>query len=215
MHVFQRCRSVACTAAQVLEPENRSTFDKTYAMEFEATLLKELRKRFQSYRDLGEKALIQLKHEHLHKVTGEGDNSIYVIVRHMSGNLQSRFTDFLSSDGEKPWRDRDREFEEQPMADLAETMTVWNLGWDVLFKALNELKPEDLHRTIAIRGEVLTVPDALLRQLSHHAYHVGQIVYLSKSFLSKDWQSLSIPKGQSRDFNEHMLKNRDGNHTSS
>lgn len=177
-------------------------------MEFEATLLKDIRKRFQSYRDLGEKALMQLKNEHLHRVTGEEGNSIYVIVRHMSGNLQSRFTDFLTSDGEKSWRDRDQEFEENPMADLTETMTLWNLGWNILFKALDELKPEDLHRTIAIRGESLRVPDALLRQLSHHAYHVGQVVYLAKSFLNKDWQSLSIPKGHSQDFNEHMLKHR-------
>lgn len=183
-------------------------------MEFEATLLKDIRKRFQSYRDLGEKALMQLKNEHLHKVTEEGDNSIFVIVRHMSGNLQSRFTDFLTSDGEKPWRDRNLEFEEHPMADLTETMAIWNKGWDVLFKALDDLKPEDLYRTIAIRGESLTVPDALLRQLSHHAYHVGQVVYLAKSFLNKDWQSLSIPKGHSHDFNEHMLKNSGGSQLS-
>lgn len=173
-------------------------------MTVETMLLENFRKRFQNYRDLGEKALRQLQAEHLHRVDHEGDNSIYIIVKHMSGNLQSRFTDFLTSDGEKPWRDRDREFEENTEIGLTETLQLWNLGWDILFQALQELKPEDLHRTVTIRGEELDVADALLRQLSHHAYHVGQIVLLAKSFLNEAWNSLSIPKGQSEAYNTQM-----------
>jgi hypothetical protein len=128
------------------------------------------------------------------------DNSIAIIVHHLAGNLRSRFTDFLTSDGEKPWRDRDREFEATSMS-RQELESLWEDGWRTLFGALAALSDADLSRPVVIRGQTFRVDEALLRSLAHASYHVGQIVYLAKAFRGADWTSLSIPKGQSAAFN--------------
>lgn len=130
-------------------------------------------------------------------------NSLAILVKHMSGNLLSRFTDFLISDGEKPWRDRDEEFVDDILS-MEQLSAVWNQGWTCLVMTLDTLTEGDLSKTVKIRGEDHTVVEALNRQLAHQAYHVGQIVFLCK-MLSKDWKSLSIPKQGSKAFNEEKL----------
>lgn len=150
-------------------------------------------KRFVSYKELGEKAIRQLDDKQIHWKREEGDNSIYIIVKHLNGNMLSRFTDFLTSDGEKSWRKRDEEFEDD-QADKKHLLVLWNDGWKCVTDALNNLKEDDLQKTITLRGETNLVMDALLRQLTHYAYHVGQIVYIAKTLKGKDWKTLSIPK---------------------
>lgn len=159
-----------------------------------------LRKLFSYYQSLAEKALAQVKDEDLHRVIGEDGNPIAVIMRHIAGNARSRFTDFLTSDGEKPWRDREGEFTEKA-ATRAELMADWSSGWACLFAALDALKVEDLERTVHIRNEGHTVEEALHRQIAHYAYHVGQVVLLSRAFVGSEWVSLSIPRGSSQAFN--------------
>jgi hypothetical protein len=127
-------------------------------------------------------------------------NSIAVIVQHIAGNFRSRYRDFLTTDGEKPDRDRDREFETQERATREGVLRDWNEGWAVVISALAALTPADLDRTITIRGEAFLVLEALNRSVTHTAYHVGQIVYLARHFASPNWRSLSIPKGQSAEF---------------
>lgn len=170
-----------------------------------ALLLESYRKRFLSYKELGEKAMLQLSDEQLHWKPDANSNSIAVIVKHMSGNMLSRFTDFLDSDGEKPWRERDAEFEESNWS-KEELLEKWNLGWHCLMNALDSLKAEDLAKTVTIRSEPHSVVDALNRQLAHYPYHVGQIVYIAKALKGNDWNSLSIPKGSSQAFNDQMAK---------
>lgn len=172
-------------------------------MSLEKQLLDSYKKRFLSYKELGEKAMDQLGDEQIVWRPDPASNSIAVIVKHMSGNMLSRFTDFLTSDGEKPWRERDAEFEEERCSKL-QLMEKWDEGWTCFFQALNGLSEEDLHRTVTIRGEALAVTDALNRQLSHYAYHAGQIIYIAKVLKGKNWKSLSIPPGGSRDFNDRM-----------
>ena len=162
--------------------------------------LPSLRKLFPYYRALAERAILQVKDEDLHRVPGDEGNSIAVIMRHVAGNARSRFSDFLTSDGEKPWRDREAEFTEGP-ATRAELMTLWEGGWETLFQALDALTEADLERIVHIRNEGHTVEEALHRQLAHYAYHVGQIVLLSRQFVGPSWLSLSIPRGGSKTFN--------------
>jgi uncharacterized damage-inducible protein DinB len=160
-------------------------------------------KGFASCKDMAEKAFAQLSDAQLHQPLDENTNSVAVMMKHISGNLLSRFTDFLTTDGEKPNRDRDSEFIDD-VSDRASLVANWNRGWACLFDALSQLSDRDLPRTITIRGETHTVIDALLRQLSHHSYHVGQIVQLAR-FLAKDkWTVLTIPRGGSRKFTETM-----------
>ncbi|WP_341837062.1 DUF1572 family protein [Chitinophaga pollutisoli] len=161
------------------------------------------KKRLLTYKELGEKTLRQLNDRQIHwQPTGQ-PNNIYIIVKHMSGNMLSRFTDFLTSDGEKPWRQRDAEFiDDAPEATMADLLDIWNKGWECLITAIDGLEEADLGKTVYIRTEPHTVIDALNRQLAHYPYHVGQIVYLGKIMRAEGWESLSIPVGQSQQFND-------------
>jgi hypothetical protein len=158
-------------------------------------------KEYRRYKSLGEAAIAQVQDADLTRAVDES-NSIAVIVWHISGNLRSRFTDFRISDGEKPWRNRDEEFLERVVS-RAELLAKWEAGWAAVFGALAELKDADLEKTVTIRGQSLTIADALLRSVTHTSYHVGQIVYLAKSFRGADWQTLSIPKGASAAYNQN------------
>jgi hypothetical protein len=161
---------------------------------------------FKRLKALGDGAISQVSSEHFFAIPAPGDNSIAVIVKHVGGNLISRWTDFLTSDGEKPGRDRDTEF--QILADdtRERLLANWEKGWGALFSALEPLSDADLNRTITIRGEPLTVLQAINRQLTHYAYHVGQIVFVAKHYAGKSWRSLSIPVGASVEFNRNPVK---------
>lgn len=158
-----------------------------------------LLKLFRYYRGLGEKAMAQVADEHLFSSPTADSNSIAVIVRHLSGNMLSRWTDFRTSDGEKEWRNRDREFE-SPEWNREFLMTAWNKGWDCLESAISPIQDEELHEIVYIRNEGHSILEAIHRQLAHYAYHVGQIVYLSRMYAGS-WESLSIPKNQSQSYN--------------
>ena len=163
--------------------------------------LESARKEFMHYRSLGERTFDQLSEADLFREPAPGSNSIAVIVKHIQGNMRSRWTDFLTTDGEKPWRDRDGEFEMQ-WRTREELMAAWHEGWTSLFNALDALTPMDLERIVHIRTEPHTVAQAIARQLAHIPYHIGQIVLLGKLFLGEGFQCLSIPKGASRTFNK-------------
>ena len=149
---------------------------------------------FRSQKRMAEKAIAQLPDEELHIPLDANTNSICVIMKHMSGNLRSRFTDFLTTDGEKPDRNRDGEFEIEGSVARQTLMEDWERGWQVLFGALQSLTSADLRREVVIRGERHTVVQALNRQLTHHSYHVGQIVFLAKHLRSDRWKTLSLPR---------------------
>ena len=172
-------------------------------------MLASYQKQFAYYRHLGEGAMAQLSEEELFRDDAAGSNSVAVIVKHLNGNMKSRWTDFLTTDGEKEWRNRDDEF----IADFdnqAELEKAWAEGWAVLEEAINGLQPEQLTIIIYIRNEGHTVAEAMNRQLAHYAYHVGQIVMLGKQMKGKDWTSLSIPKGDSKDFNDGKFAEEKG-----
>ena len=161
--------------------------------------LTDVKARFESIRTQAERAAAQVDDAAFLSPLGEEENSIALIMKHMSGNLRSRFTNFLTSDGEKPDRNRDGEFE-QAKADSRETILArWSDGWRILFDALDGLTPDDLTRTVTIRGEPHTVIQALSRQLVHHAQHAGQIVLLAKHAAGANWRTLSIPRTKKRD----------------
>ncbi len=160
-------------------------------------------KRAGSYKDLGDKTFAQLNELHFHYHPDEDSNSIAVIIQHMHGNMLSRFTNFLTEDGEKSWRNRDTEFNEQKLS-KAQLLQQWEEGWDCFLSAVKSLSTDDLLKTITIRSEKLTVIDALNRQLTHYPYHVGQIVYIGRMIKGGLWQPLSIPKGKSDDYNSKM-----------
>jgi hypothetical protein len=164
-------------------------------------------KRLLYYKELGEKTFEQLNEADFHFEPSTGSNSIAVIIQHMSGNMLSRWTDFLHSDGEKEWRNRDTEFDEQQMNKEA-LLAYWNKGWDCCIKALKCLGPDDLLKTIYIRSEGLIVIDAINRQLAHYPHHVGQILYAGKLIKGEQWKNLSIPKGNSDQFNLEMKTNQ-------
>ena len=155
---------------------------------------------FRKYKKLADEATAQTADADLFRSPDPESNSIAVILKHISGNMRSRWTDFLTTDGEKPDRDRDREFELDGDDSKARVIERWEEGWKLLFAALAALSPADLTRTVPIRGEPHTVLQALDRQLTHYAYHVGQIVYVARHFAGSRWKSLSIPKGKSREF---------------
>jgi uncharacterized damage-inducible protein DinB len=163
-------------------------------------LIADFRSEYARYRQLAEKALAQMPDAELNRVPAPDANSAAMIVRHMSGNLISRFTDFLTEDGEKPNRDRDREFDERPYS-RTEVAELWAKGFAVLDDALAPLTDADLERTVTIRQQPMTVHAALSRSLAHLAYHVGQIVLLARIHAAGPWESLSIPKGQSVQYN--------------
>jgi len=167
------------------------------------TLLPLVEAEFVRYKLLGERALRQVRPEELNVRTEHG-NSVAVIVWHVAGNLESKFTDLLTTDGEKPWRNRDSEFEARDVS-AAEVAQKWERGWRVLFGALAELTDDDLAAPITIRGVPFRVDEALLRSLAHLAYHVGQIVLLARSFRGEDWEYLSIPPGESEAYNANPV----------
>jgi hypothetical protein len=160
-------------------------------------------KRLSYYKELGDKTLEQLNDADFHFQPNEESNSIAIIIQHTAGNMLSRWTNFLTTDGEKEWRNRDVEFEEQHLT-KQQLVDFWQKGWHCLLGALNTLTDEDLLKTIYIRSEGLLVIDAINRQLAHYPYHVGQIIYVAKIIKNKDWQNLSIARGNSAQFNEQM-----------
>lgn len=169
------------------------------------------KKQFQYYKMLGEKTFQQLTDEQLFLLPAENSNSIAIIVHHLSGNMKSRWTDFLNSDGEKDWRNRDREFEEI-IDNRSQLNQAWNEGWDCLFTALDSITEEDYDRLVYIRREGHSIEEAVLRQISHYAYHIGQIVFVGRMLIGNEWKSLSIPKNGSKAFNE--IKNKKAPHRS-
>lgn len=162
--------------------------------------LESVTKQFDYYRSLGEKTIAQVPDEGLFWQYNPESNSIATIVKHLSGNMLSRWTDFLTTDGEKAFRNREAEFDND-LQDRTAVLECWNAGWKCLFDALATLQPEDLERIVYIRNQGHTVMEAINRQLAHYPYHIGQIVFIGKLVLNDRWQSLSIPRGKSADYN--------------
>jgi hypothetical protein len=174
-----------------------------------AHYLDEVRRQFRGHKRLAEGAIAQLKDEELFVALDPESNSIAILVKHLAGNMRSRFTDFLTTDGEKPDRNRDQEFELNSTTTRADVMRWWEEGWSRVFTAIEGLKPEDVMRTVTVRGEPHTVMQAINRQIAHYAQHTGQIVFLAKHLRSSEWKTLSVPRGKSKEFNAQ--KNA-GNH---
>lgn len=172
-------------------------------MSFETSFIQDTVKRLRYYKELGDKTFAQLEEKDFFFQPSADSNSIATIVQHLHGNMRSRFTNFLTEDGEKPWRDRDAEFGIN-IATKAAVIAQWEEGWQIVFTAIENLQPQELTNTIYIRTEPLLVYDALLRQLAHYPYHIGQILYIGKMIKDVDWQSLSIAKGQSQQFNQQI-----------
>jgi len=160
-------------------------------------------KRLSYYKDLGDKTFAQLQEADFYYQPNEASNSIAVIIQHVSGNMLSRWTNFLTEDGEKEWRNRDAEFETHVYT-KEELLQTWQKGWQCVFDAWSALEEADLLKTIYIRTEGLSVIDAINRQLAHYPYHVGQIVYLGREIKNNQWQNLSIPKGGSTVYNQQL-----------
>lgn len=161
-------------------------------------------KQFKYYKMLGEKAMEQLQEEQLFWQYNEESNSIAILVNHITGNMLSRFTDFLTTDGEKPWRNRDAEFT-NPFNSKEELMNRWNEGWECLLKTLEQLSDADLERIVYIRNDGHTVIEAINRQLAHYPYHIGQMVFVAKMLKNEDWQTLSIARNKSADYNNRKF----------
>jgi hypothetical protein len=164
-------------------------------------------KRFNNYKQLGEKTFEQLEEKDFFVQPSLESNSIAVIIQHLHGNMLSRWTNFLTEDGEKEWRKRDEEFENLSLT-KEKIIDLWNEGWACLLNALQSLTEDDLNKTIYIRTEPLNVGDAILRQLAHYPYHVGQIVYIGRLIKNENWQSLSIPKNQSKQYNASVQQSK-------
>lgn len=169
------------------------------AHQFTTSYMEDALRILHQYKSMAEKAIAQVSDEELTRTLDSESNSIALIVKHMVGNMRSRWTDFLTSDGEKPDRNRDTEFEAPP-ASRAALMESWQSGWNLVFAALEPLTDADLGRTVYIRAEPHSVMQAINRQLGHYSCHMGQIVFLAKHFRSSEWKSLSIPKGKSAEF---------------
>lgn len=174
-----------------------------------ADFLKSAKRQFEYYKLLGEKTFEQVNDEQLFHKVNEESNSIAVIVQHLWGNMMSRWTDFLNSDGEKEWRKRDEEFEEK-LRTRADMLARWKEGWDCLFSALNSLAEDDLHKIVYIRNEGHTAMEAINRQLAHYPYHIGQIVFIGKMMRNENWKSLSIPRNKSGDYNAGKFSEKKG-----
>ena len=159
---------------------------------------------FHYYKKLAERAMEQVTDQQLFVALDGEMNSIAIIVKHLAGNMRSRWQDFLTSDGEKPDRKRDTEFEDPPATRAALTK-LWDEGWDFVFTALEPLSDADIERTVTIRGEPHSVMQAINRQIAHYAYHCGQIVFLAKHLQAAQWKSLSVPRGRSEDFNQRVV----------
>ena len=173
------------------------------ALRFTASYLEDSLSLFRYYKGLAERAMAQLTDEQLQLAPDAESNSVAIIVKHMTGNMQSRWPDFLTTDGEKPGRDRDAEFENPPATREA-LLDSWEAGWKCLFDALEPLSDADLSRSVTIRGEAHSVMQCINRQVAHYAYHCGQIVFLAKQLRSSDWQNLSVPRGRSAEFNRRV-----------
>lgn len=158
---------------------------------------------FRNYKLMAERALEQISDDEFFWAVDPEDNSIAVIVKHISGNMRSRWTDFLTNDGEKPDRDRDTEFE-VPEVSRDSLMNQWEATWEILFRAIEPLTAADFAKSVTIRGENHTIAEAVNRQMTHYAYHIGQITFLAKHFRSSEWRSLSVPKNSSAEFNEFL-----------
>lgn len=167
--------------------------------------LKVVIKRFESVKSLGDKTLDQMSDKEIHWTYNNESNSVAIIIKHLSENMISRWTDFLYSDGEKEYRNRDGEFIEDTIS-KSELKSAWEKGWKTLIETLTSLSEQDLLKKIYIRGESHLVLEAIERQMSHYSYHVGQIVYVGKQVRNENWKSLSIPKGKSKEYLEQMLK---------
>lgn len=165
--------------------------------------LEEARRQLRGHKRMGEGAMSQLKDEEFFVTLDAESNSVAILVKHLAGNMRSRFTDFLTADGEKPNRFRDQEFELTPAITRADVMQWWEEGWACVFEAIDLLKPGDVMRTVTIRGEPHTVLQAVNRQIAHYAQHIGQIVFLAKHLRSRQWKTLSIPRGKSEEFKSH------------
>jgi uncharacterized protein DUF1572 len=174
------------------------------AHQFSTSYIEDSLSLFRYYKKLGEGALEQVSDEQLFAALDPEMNSIAIIVKHIAGNMRSRWTDFLTSDGEKPDRNRDTEFEHPPST-RAELLKIWNDGWGRVFSALEPLSDSDLERTVTIRGEAHSVMQAINRQIAHYSYHVGQIVFLAKHLNASDWKSLSVPRNKSSEFNRKVM----------
>jgi uncharacterized protein DUF1572 len=174
------------------------------ALQFTTSYVEDSLTLFRYYKRLADQAMAQVTDEQLVAALDDEMNSIAVVVKHMAGNMRSRWTDFLTTDGEKPNRDRDAEFIDPPATREA-LLALWEEGWRALFDALEPLSEVDLPRSVTIRGEPHSVMQAINRQLAHYAYHVGQIVFIAKHFKAADWHSLSVPRGQSTTFTRRVL----------
>jgi uncharacterized damage-inducible protein DinB len=173
------------------------------ALHFTTSYLVDSLDLFRYYKNLAERAMAQVSEEQLPATLDGEMNSIAVVVKHMAGNMRSRWTDFLTTDGEKPDRNRDEEFHAPPVTREA-LLAIWEEGWECVFRALSPLCEEDLQRTVTIRGEAHSVMQAINRQMAHYAYHCGQIVLLAKHLRRDEWQSLSIPRRRSAEFNARV-----------
>ena len=162
--------------------------------------LEEARRQLRGHKHMGEGAMSQLRDEDFFVVLDPESNSVAILVKHLAGNMRSRFSDFLTSDGEKPNRFRDQEFELTPSTTRADIMRWWEEGWACVFGAIDPLKPEDVMRAVTIRGEPHTVLQAINRQIAHYAQHIGQIVFLAKHLRSSEWKTLTIPRGRSEEY---------------
>lgn len=173
------------------------------ALKLTASYLEDSLELFRHYKKLAERAIAQVQDEHLFAALDEEANSIAIVAKHMTGNMRSRWIDFLTTDGEKPNRNRDSEFVDPPATRDA-LLADWESGWACVFKALEPLTDENLSRTVTIRGEAHSVMQAINRQVAHYSYHVGQIVFLAKHFSCSNWQSLSVPRNKSGEFNRKI-----------
>jgi hypothetical protein len=173
------------------------------AHQFTTSYIEESLAVLSQYRRLGEKSMAQVADTDLNRALDAEANSIGTIVKHMAGNMRSRWTDFLTTDGEKPNRDRESEFEVPPATREA-LMAMWNAGWDLVESTIRGLQESDLTRTVTIRGEAHSVMQAISRQVAHYANHVGQIILLAKHFQGTEWKSVSVPRGQSSTFNQKV-----------
>jgi len=173
------------------------------ALQFTTSYLTDSLDLFRHYKKLAERAMAQVTDEQLLTALDAEMNSIAIVVKHMAGNMRSRWTDFLVTDGEKPDRNRDSEFEDPPATREA-LLAAWERGWQCVFSAIEPLSEQDLGRTVTIRGEAHSVMQAINRQIAHYSYHCGQIVLLAKHFQADDWQSLSVPRKKSADFNRRV-----------
>jgi hypothetical protein len=179
-------------------------------MDIASHYLEEARRQMRGHKRMGENAMAQLRDEDFFVTIDAESNSVAILVKHLAGNMRSRFTDFLTTDGEKPGRLRDREFEINFGTTRHDVMKWWEDGWSIVLGTIESLKPEDVMRTVTVRGESHTVLQAINRQLAHYAQHTGQIVFLAKHLRAGEWKTLSIPRGRSEEFKKAPPKSNRG-----